>query len=280
MKNNINLDKFYTPNHIVDLCIYEFWTAFKEVTELIEPSAGNGAFSLKLDDCIAYDIEPEHESIIKQDFLKLRLPYKYGRAIIGNPPFGKRNNLALKFYKHAVKMCDMIGFILPISQLNNVDSLYEFDLIKSIDLGKMEYSGIEVHCCFNLYHRPENGKLNKKLNLKSELFSLHRTNRDNFNNTKPDFMFCKRGSVGKEIFEDGKRYGDEYKVVVFDKGNLEFVKNTIINYDWSNYKTHQSSPNISKNDIYRLFSNTNIMKKKVANFKKVYEQQTLFETTN
>jgi len=253
MSNKINLDKFYTPSDVVDKCIYEFWETFKEVTELIEPSAGNGAFSLKLDNCIAYDIEPEHESIIKQDFLQLDLPYKYGRAIIGNPPFGNRNNLALKFFKHAIKMCDMIAFILPISQLNNVDSLYEFDLVKSIDLGKMEYSGIDVHCCFNLYHRPENGKLNKKPNLKSDLFSLHRTNRDNFENTKADFMFCKRGSVGKEIFEDGKRYGDEYKVVVFDKSNLEYVKNTILNHDWKNFKKHQSSPNISKNDIYRLF---------------------------
>jgi len=49
-------------------------------------------------------------------------------------------------------------------------------------------------------------------------------------------------------------YVDEYKVVVFDKSNLQYVKDTILNYDWRNYKTHQSSPNISKNDIYRLFS--------------------------
>lgn len=262
MSKKINLDKFYTPSNIVDLCINEFWTVFEEVTEIIEPSAGNGAFSLKLENCIAYDIEPEHESIIKQDFLKLHLPYRYGRAIIGNPPFGNRNNLALKFFKHAIKMCDMIGFILPISQLSNVDSLYEFDLVKSIDLGKMEYSGIKVHCCFNLYNRPEKGVLNKKPNLKSELFSLHRTNRDNFENTKADFMFCKRGSVGKEIFEDGKRYGDEYKVVVFDKSNLDYVKNKILNHDWKNFKKHQSSPNISKNDIYRLFLDNDIVIKK------------------
>lgn len=253
MSNKINLDKFYTPADVVDKCIYEFWETFKEVTELIEPSAGNGAFSLKLDDCIAYDIEPEHESIIKQDFLQLDLPYKYGRAIIGNPPFGNRNNLALKFFKHAIKMCDMIGFILPISQLNNVDSLYEFDLVKSIDLGKMQYSGIDVHCCFNLYHRPKDGKLNKKPKLSSDLFDLLRTGDKDFENTKADFMFCKRGSVGKEIFENGKRYGDEYKVIVKDKDKISFIKNTILDFDWVGYKKHQSSPNISKNDIYRLF---------------------------
>jgi len=254
MSKNIELDKFYTPKEIVNRCIDIFFNMVdvEDVTEIIEPSAGSGAFSLKLENCIAYDIEPEHESIIEQDFLNLELPYKKGRAIIGNPPFGNRNNLALKFFKKSIKSCDYIGYILPISQLNNTNSFYEFDLISSHDLGELNYSGVNVKCCFNVYERPKKG-LNKKQNLKSDLFSLHRTNRDNFENTNADFIFCKRGSVGKEIFEGAKRYGDEYKVVVFDKTNLDYVKNTILNNDWKNFKKHQSSPNISKNDIYRLF---------------------------
>ena len=48
----INLDKYYTPNDIVDLCLNEV----KEVmlkdgvvpSRVIEPSAGNGAFSKKI----------------------------------------------------------------------------------------------------------------------------------------------------------------------------------------------------------------------------------------
>ena len=150
-------------------------------------------------------------------------------------------------------MGDMIGFILPISQFDNTDSLYLFDLVKSVDLGILEYSGMKVHCCFNLYGRPKSGKLNKKPKLNSDLFKILRTGDLEFEQTKADFMFCKRGSVGKEILEEGKRYGDEYKVVVFDKSNLQYIKNTILSFDWQNYKKHQSSPNISKNDIYRLF---------------------------
>ena len=73
---------------------------------------------------------------------------------------------------------------------------------------------------------------------------------------KKEWIAKNLSGVGKEIFEDGKRYGDEYKVVVIDKSNLEYVRNKILNYDWKNYKTHQSSPNISKNDIYRLFDKT------------------------
>lgn len=254
MSKNIELDKFYTPKETAKKCIDIFFKMvdFEDVSEVIEPSAGDGAFSLQIPDCIAFDIEPEHKSIIKQDFLKLELPYKKGRAFIGNPPFGDRNNLALKFFKKSIISCDYIGFVLPISQLNNIDSFFEFDLISSHQLGVLEYSGLKVHCCFNVFKRPKNG-LNKKPRLSSKLFSLHRTNRDNFENTKEDFIICKRGSVGKLVEKEGT-YADEYKVVVHNKKNLDYVKSTILNQDWKNFKKHQSAPNLSKNDIYRLFN--------------------------
>lgn len=253
MSKNIELDKFYTPKETAKKCIDIFWQTFFGVTEIIEPSAGNGAFSLQIPNCIAYDLEPEHESIIKQDFLKLDLPYKQGRAFIGNPPFGDRNNLSRSFYKHACKMADMIGFILPISQLNNTDSLYLFDLVKSVDLGVLEYSGMKVHCCFNLYHRPKNGKLNKKPKLSSDLFTIHRDDQKGYDKIDFDLCIFRRGaSIGKEKLKD--LHTQTYKIVVNDKSNVDFVRNTILNFDWQNYKNHQSAPSLSKNDIYRLFS--------------------------
>jgi len=253
VSENKLLDKFYTPIKTAKMCIDIAIRNIGDISEIIEPSAGDGSFSRQIDGCIAYDIEPHHDSIIKQDFLLLDSEYKKGRLIIGNPPFGNRNNMALKFFKKSIVLGDCVAFILPISQYENTDSFYEFDLIKSVDLGELKYSGIVVRCCFNVYKRPSNGLLNKKEKLSSDLFSLHRTNRDNFENTVADFIFCKRGSVGKEVFLDGKRYSDEYKVVVYDKNNLDYVRNVILNHDWNNFKTHQSSPNISKNDIYRLF---------------------------
>ena len=258
MSKNIELDKFYTPRETAKKCIDLFWDTFFEVTEIIEPSAGNGAFSLQIPNCFAYDLEPEHESITKQDFLKLKLTYKKGRAFIGNPPFGDRNNLARSFYKHACEMGDMVAFILPMSQFENSDSLYLFDLVKSVDLGVLEYSGMKVHCCFNLYHRPKNGKLNKRKNINPNLFKLYgddvyRGDRQKeYEKLQYDFVVFRRGaSAGKIKYENINK--QTYKVKVFDDRNLEWVKNTILNYDWLNYKTHQSAPNITRNDIYRLF---------------------------
>lgn len=254
MSKNIELDKFYTPKETAKKCIDLFWQTFFNVTEIIEPSAGNGNFSLQIPNCIAYDLDPEHESIIKQDFLQLELPYKYGRAFIGNPPFGDRNNLARSFYKHACKMGDMIGFILPISQLDNSDSLYHFDLVKSVDLGILEYSEMKVHCCFNLYHRPKNGKLNSKPKIKVDLVKVFRDDQEGYESIDADLCIFRRGaSAGKEKKFD--THTQTYKIVVSDKSKVEEVKQTILSFDWNNYKKHQSAPSISKNDILRLFLN-------------------------
>ena len=253
MSKNIELDKFYTPKQVAKYCIDTFWRTCFDVTEIIEPSAGNGAFSLQIPNCIAYDLEPEHESIIRQDFLKLDLPYKYGRLIIGNPPFGDRNNLARSFYKKATELCDAIAFILPISQLNNSDSLYEFDLIKSVDLGVLEYSGMKIHCCFNIYTRPKNG-LNSKPNLKIGWIKVYRDDQDGYENINADLCIFRRGaSAGKEKFTDTHTH--TYKILVDDKSKVEYVKDKILNFDWSSFKKHQSAPSLSKNDIYRLFTN-------------------------
>ena len=256
MSKNIELDKFYTPTETAKKCVdlmLNVVTSRFFVTEYLEPSAGSGNFSNLIERCIAYDIKPTAENIIEADFLKLDLPYKEGRLIFGNPPFGDRNNLARSFYKKATELCDAIAFILPISQLDNSDSLYEFDLIKSVDLGVMEYSGMKIHCCFNIYTRPKNG-LNSKPNLKIDWIKVYRDDQDGYENINADLCIFRRGaSAGKEKFAD--THTQTYKIVVDDKSKVKYVKDRILNFDWSNFKKHQSAPSLSKNDIYRLFTN-------------------------
>jgi predicted RNA methylase len=130
--SKIRLDKYYTSPEIAKYIVEKTKEILGEdnITEYIEPSAGAGVFLDYLDKpYIAYDIEPEDNRIIKQDFLTVNLEYKKGRCIIGNPPFGDRNTLSVKFYKRSLYLGDYIAFILPISQLNNNQQMYEFDLI-------------------------------------------------------------------------------------------------------------------------------------------------------
>ena len=66
-----------------------------------------------------------------------------------------------------------------------------------------------------------------------------------------DFAICRRGNIGKIRTE--KLHTQTYKIVVEDKTKVDFVKNTILNFDWLGYKDYCSSPYITKNDIWKLF---------------------------
>ena len=125
------MDKYYTSPELARYVVDKTKEVIGEenITEYIEPSAGAGVFLDYLDKpYIAYDIEPEDNRIVKQDWLTVDLEYKKGRCVIGNPPFGARNVLSVQFFKKSVQFGDYIAFILPISQLNNTQQMYEFDL--------------------------------------------------------------------------------------------------------------------------------------------------------
>lgn len=160
----IKNDAYYTPVDVAKKLVEKTLEVIGEdnIFDVIEPSAGAGAFSDLFDECESYDIDPKRDYITKADFLTLNLSYRKGRLFIGNPPFGYRNSLAVKFYNKCCELGDFIAFVLPISQLNNNLQFYRFDLIYSCDLGTLEYSGVPLHCCFNIYQRPATGSFNPK----------------------------------------------------------------------------------------------------------------------
>lgn len=256
----IELDKYYTNEKLAEYVVNKTKEIIGEqnITEYLEPSAGGGVFLDYLDKpYLAYDIEPEDKlsRIIKQDYLILNLDYKKGRCIVGNPPYGNRNNLSRAFYKKSIIIGDYISFILPISQLDNVNSLYEFDLVHSEDLGIYQYSDRQVHCCLNIFKRPDNG-LNKKNSNKLNDITIYRDdykgliNGKNYNEMEFDICIFRRGSVGKIKTENINK--QTYKIIINNKNLKDEIIHTILNYDWKNYKNHQSAPSISKEDIYNV----------------------------
>jgi hypothetical protein len=159
------LDKFYTNDNIVDLCLEklcESWS-LSQFQLIIEPSAGNGQFLLKLpkEKRIGLDILPEHHDIIKQDFFEY-IPIKKENdsiLVIGNPPFGKNCSLAIKFFNYASNFADVIAFIIPrtfrkTSIQNRLD--LNFHLIKDIDIPINPCSftpKMMVKCCFQIWEK-------------------------------------------------------------------------------------------------------------------------------
>ena len=159
----IENDKYYTPRELAKRLIDKTFEIIGKdnIGEIVEPSAGDGAFSDQLPSCLAIDLVPESENIIQADFLKYPMEYSEGRLFIGNPPFGEHNSLIRHFFKKCVLYGDYIAFILPIAYLDSDVSLYEFDLIYSEDLGLQHYTDRDLHCCFNIYKRPDKGNCNQ-----------------------------------------------------------------------------------------------------------------------
>ena len=231
--NKLNNDKYYTSYDDMQYCVNKAWDILKEngyeISEFLEPSAGNGVFSNYLYtlglNVIAIDIEPEGENIIEADYLTYPLNYVKNRCVIGNPPFGNRLSLANKFFKRSIEIADYIVFILPISQFNNTQTFYQFDLLHSEDLGKLIFSGNrKVHCCLNVYVRPKNG-LNKKKIKRLKDITIVRQDSKRYEGFEYDLRMCYWGdATAGKILSEGESYSAEYKIKI----NNEEIKDDII----------------------------------------------------
>jgi len=177
------IDKFYTKKEVAMYCINLFKQHMGPNNNdlIIEPSAGNGAFidAIKSLKCNYefYDLEPEHEEIIKQDYLLYNTNKTNNTNntqkihILGNPPFGRQSSLAIKFIKKSCQFCSSISFILPKSFKKdslkktfplNFHLLFEMDLPeKSFLVNAKEH---DVPCIFQIwikktYNREVSAKL-------------------------------------------------------------------------------------------------------------------------
>lgn len=169
------LDKYYTKPIIAQQCTDIFRRSIninKDKDIIIEPSAGNGAFIPYIQKIckhpIFLDISPEHQLIKKADYLKMNFSrYKNKIYVLGNPPFGFKSSLAIKFIRKSCQFCDAFGFILPRSFANKYMQKsipLNFHLIKSLKLPKNSFIGYKVNSIFQVwkkknYHRKKPKKM-------------------------------------------------------------------------------------------------------------------------
>ena len=177
------LDKYYTKTNLSFLLID---ITFKKIDDIkfdciIEPSAGNGSFSdeltkhnnSKFSTLLFFDIEPEKNGIMREDFLSLKNNTfdKYNNILcIGNPPFGKQNNLAIKFFNKCASFNNVsyIAMIFPKSfrknSIQNKLNLY-FHLFWEEDIpdnsfissdGNITYN---IPCIFQIWKKEKNVRI-------------------------------------------------------------------------------------------------------------------------
>lgn len=252
----IELDKYYTPTHLSLYCIQKVYEIIgkENISEVIEPSAGDGAFSNYIKDCIAYDILPQHENIIQANFLELELGYKKGRLFIGNPPFSYTNSIDKQFYKKCCKEGDYIAFILPVGQYNQNYAFFDFDLIYSEELPISSYSGIDLKCCFNIYKRPSNSLLNKKPKFEFKDIKLRDVGRGKSRNDKVpsnyDFSICAFGSATGKICDYEDQYCKQIYFVINNPNLKDKIKEVIKDANWKEIIHYASIPSLRQWQIY------------------------------
>lgn len=273
-------DQFFTPQILSKHCWDTFLAIVKPDLALytcIEPSAGDGSFMKVLPaGSIGMDIEPRAPTILKQDYLTWTPSSSEKKYIVfGNPPFGLRGHLALKFISHSQPFADYVCFILP--QLFESDGkgsprkrVTGYNLIYSEKLSAMFYSPekteVKINGVFQIWSKHSQ---NAELQLKKpseeflKVYSLSdggtvATTRNKNMLTKCD-IYIPSTCFGKEnmrlysSFQDlpGKKgYG-----VVFLKNKEELLaKARALNWSTIGFLSTNSAYNLRMSMIYSQFS--------------------------
>jgi len=264
--NRNTIDKYYTKDNIVELCLnfVKKYIQIKPDDLIIEPSAGNGAFINGIKSITNnfkfYDLEPENDNIIKQDYLL----YDYNNYknemfnkihIIGNPPFGRQSSLAIKFIKKSCEFSDSISFILPKSfkkdSLKKTFSL-KFHLIFEIDLPDKSFlvdnKEYNVPCIFQIWEKKTNNRvINQKLEPVNFMFIEKTKN--------PDISFRRvgvnAGTIDTKIEE--KNIQSHYFIKFTNQKSISdnINKLSTITYDFNNTVDPKS---ISKQELIFKFN--------------------------
>lgn len=180
------LDKFYTNEDIIYSLVKEYGSQDKYKKYLfIEPSAGNGALLNVMDKLElkykGFDLAPEREDIIQQDFLEFNLKdYTKRKNIITfmNPPYGFSSNLVVKFFNKASEYSKEIWMIAPKTvKKNSVKNRLNsyFKMISCVDLPKNSFllngQSYDVPSCFSIWVKTDE-KQTYNTKITSDLFEF------------------------------------------------------------------------------------------------------------
>ena len=281
-------DQFFTPSSTCEYCylkfleIIEAYGDSKEEFSFIEPSAGNGVF-LKLmprERRVGLDIEPKNSEIHQQpshSWEPSASKKKKKYVVMGNPPFGLRGQLALKFINHSSKFADYVCFILP--QLFESDGkgvprkrVEGLNLIHSekldTDFESPDGKKISVQCIFQVWSKyNENIKYTIRENTNSiiKIYSLSDGGAPSTTRNKKMFGKCDAYLPSTCFGKDNMKYYDDFNLLPGKKGyGIVFIKNKelhlkkFISIDWSSvaFLSTNSAFNIRSSQITDCFTDS------------------------
>ena len=252
----VHSDQFFTRPEIAEK--FASWVKsqpfYKDVKTVIEPSAGNKDIAKFFPGTKMFDLDPKHKDISQQDWLDYSHTGETETLVVGNPPFGKNNTLAIKFINKAAEFADWIAFILPKgfkriptqNKISDTHSLYaEEDLPKDSFYLPGEDGGIpyNVPAVAQIWHR----KNRKKQNISYDSQWVKFTDPEN-----ADIAVKRAGKLGS-IDSDKSNWPNHlhrqyyYIKLLKDKNKIvDFIKS----YNWSSIGDNTvGAPVISKWDL-------------------------------
>ena len=276
-------DQFFTPNDTANYCYNKFIEIITKYGDTdtdytyIEPSAGNGSFFnlLPKDRRIGMDIEPMHDEVIKHDYLEWKPTKNTKYAVMGNPPFGLRGQLALKFINHSSQFADYVCFILP--QLFESDGkgvprkrVIGYNLIHSEKLNTKfespEGKPISVECIFQIwskYHKNDVFNIVDLNNNNIKIYSLSDGGTPSTTRNKKMFYKCHAYVPSTCFGKENMKYYESFDTLPGRKGygvvfNVNIEENTqkFKSTDWSNvaFLSTNSAYNIRSSQISNVFN--------------------------
>lgn len=252
----------------------------------LEPSVGDGCFYKLLDKekRIGIDIQRTAFDSIETDFLDYELPEK-PLIVIGNPPFGHRGVLALKFIEHAHK-AEFIAFILPMFfqslgkgsiryRVKGFHLLYEQNLPQN-SFYTADGKDKDVKCCFQIWSKNHKNPKNEfswyRQKEKQEPFneilkvitvSLAKNRecgKEWIFNKKADFYlsstFFKQNAVVDSFDKVKYKSGIAIIYTTQDTRLKARLNSLFLNADWLTYSTQATNGcyHIGKSHIFQLLS--------------------------
>jgi predicted RNA methylase len=165
-------EQYYTPLPLAKNLVGQLLTANPSLKAkpFLEPSGGTGNFINALEDLgvsniLSFDIHPKHPGVKRADFLAQKLK-RSDYVAIGNPPFGRNNQLSVPFFNHAANFATHIAFLVPrswrkwsvINRLHpnfHLVSDTDVEVIYESDAGEPIAIRNDLRSCFQLWERKE-----------------------------------------------------------------------------------------------------------------------------
>jgi len=277
-------DQFFTPIITANYChskcieIMQKYGDSKNNYTFIEPAAGNGVFLKLLPQKrrMGFDIDPKCDEIKQQDFLDWKPIANKKYVVIGNPPFGLRGQLALKFINHSSKFADYVCFILP--QLFESDGkgvprkrVEGLNLLHSEKLNtnfeSPEGKNINVECIFQVwskFHKNDNYTIVKPDSTILKIYSLSDGGTPSTTRNKKMFYECDAYIPSTCFGKENMKYYNSFDTLPRKKGyGIVFLKDKdkdvnlqkFKDIDWSSvaFLSTNSAYNIRSSQITNQF---------------------------